>query len=71
MYAIRSYYDIRELRSMAYDAISRHEHGVLSMSSFLKTMDTKLESISIESITATSEAKIVFPEVLPTRNNFV
>lgn len=41
---LRNYHfpgNIRELRSMVYEAVSLHESGILSMSSFIKYIDNK------------------------------
>lgn len=55
--------NVRELRSMVYDAVTRHEVGVLSMASFQGAMDAGLAN---DPVAMNSADKLEFPGVLPT-----
>ncbi|MFC1715093.1 sigma-54-dependent transcriptional regulator [Candidatus Poribacteria bacterium] len=67
--------NIRELESMIFDAVSRHESGVLSMESFReKTRQEQTphqtiqpaEAAGQESVPIASDRQIIFPKQLPT-----
>lgn len=52
--------NIRELQGMVFDAIARHEKGILSVSSFLKATGVEYQtSVPISSPDASSDAHIV------------
>ncbi len=56
--------NVRELESMVFDAVSRHQSGILSLQSFREKIFRESEMKS-ENFTATLE-NIFFPEKLPT-----
>jgi len=60
--------NIRELRSMVYEAVSLHESGILSMNSFIKYIENKKASKKINNIDLSDNKSITsFPEdQLPT-----
>ncbi len=61
--------NVRELRAMVYDAVTRHHHGVLSMSSFQEKIDTSRKALSRYGNLASSGSKNlqpIFTEILPT-----
>lgn len=61
--------NVRELRGMVYDAVTRHQHGVLSMTSFHEVIDGSRTELSQRGNSAPSGLagmQPVFPDVLPT-----
>jgi DNA-binding NtrC family response regulator len=67
--------NIRELESMVFDAVSRHESGVLSMESFREKLGYKQqvrqtaqtrESAEQRALPVTEDNLLVFPDQLPT-----
>lgn len=61
--------NVREFRAMVYDAVARHQHGVLSMASFHEVIDSSRTSLSRQHNSAPSglaSMQPAFPEVLPT-----
>lgn len=61
--------NIREFRAMVYDAVTRHQHGVLSLKSFHEVIDSCRAELSRDEHPACSgpvAAQPLFPEVLPT-----
>ena len=60
--------NIRELESMIFDAVSRHQSGVLSMESFKKKIGCdQIATLEVqESSSAAADKRILFPEELPT-----
>ena len=60
--------NIRELESMIFDAVSRHQSGILSMESFREKIapgQTTAPEVQ-KSPSATADERILFPEKLPT-----
>jgi DNA-binding NtrC family response regulator len=57
--------NVRELQAMIFDAVSRHQKGVLSMSA-IKEYLAKRRRDKANSISVTPRETIVFPETLPT-----
>jgi DNA-binding NtrC family response regulator len=61
--------NVRELRAMVYDAVTRHQHGVLSMASFHEVIDSSRTALSQQgnaNPSALTGMQPVFPDVLPT-----
>lgn len=61
--------NVREFRAMVFDAVARHQHGVLSMASFHDAIAACRGEFAQQAAslpTATSHFAPVFPEVLPT-----
>ncbi len=62
--------NVRELRGMVYDAVSRHGGGVLSMATFQehigRAAGTNSFKGSIESTLSSTPEQMLFPEKLPT-----
>lgn len=64
--------NIRELEGMIFDAISRHESGVLSMESFRAKLGYKqaaqrtMHAEGVEETTLAEDRKVLFTEQLPT-----
>ena len=54
--------NVRELRGMIYDAVSRHESGILSHQSFQEKITGPAPIIQVQE----SSTEIIFPEQLPT-----
>lgn len=57
--------NIRELRSMVYDAMSTHQSRMLSMETFKKSIDLTTNSASVQE-QHDRGGEVVFPENLPT-----
>ena len=57
--------NVRELKAMIFDAVSRHQKGVLSLFSFKDYISKRRENQPIISKTASINS-IIFPETLPT-----
>jgi len=59
--------NIRELRSMAYDALSQHRSHILSMSQFLKAMGRReIPVAAVDTVHATSDNIFAGLDTLPT-----
>jgi len=58
--------NVRELRAMVYDAVARHEHGVLSMSAFQGAIGTSAQVATNPAEERSSGSTLTFPPVLPT-----
>jgi len=56
--------NIRELRSMVYNAMSTHQKHILSMESFKESIE--IAEISTNAEPASEEDKVIFPQKLPT-----
>jgi two-component system, NtrC family, response regulator HydG len=73
LYTLLSLYNfpgnIRELRSMIFDAVARHESGVLSMERFRQLIQSQRDFVSLEGA-ANGKAQVgfgnLFPGTLPT-----
>jgi DNA-binding NtrC family response regulator len=58
--------NVRELRAMVFDAVSRHRSGILSMESFRRSMDAQGGSARLDNESARGGLGVVFPAELPT-----
>ncbi len=60
--------NVREFRAMIYDAVTRHQHGVLSLASFHAEIDAfrKQAQESNRIATQVVDRQPVFPDILPT-----
>jgi DNA-binding NtrC family response regulator len=57
--------NVRELRGMVYDAVSRHQGGVLSLSSFKTAIGSKLPAGAKPAKSTVRESGLAFPFPLP------
>jgi DNA-binding NtrC family response regulator len=57
--------NIRELRAMVYDAVSRHQRGVLSLSSFKEVTGETVAAPMAQVVSNDSSGGVSFPEELP------
>jgi DNA-binding NtrC family response regulator len=58
--------NVRELRAMVYNAVSQHQRGVLSMTSFQEMLPGPAELPASDQQPASNQAQVIFSEVLPT-----
>ena len=61
--------NVREMRAMVYDAVARHQHGVLSMASFHEVIDSSRKELSRQGCPVANGMagmQPIFPEILPT-----
>jgi DNA-binding NtrC family response regulator len=62
--------NIRELESMVYDAVSRHEKGILSLKVFQEKIEKNtaqsVSDFNVENAASQKEKKVFFGDILPT-----